>query len=247
MQHRDLQPGTDCPGCLKLIRILDGYSGRLRMYRCQQCNWTNRPKQKQQQQIGQSTMKLRLQVNRKAGAPGYGSDGASAELELELDPETSLEAIVSTIAPAWYKALEQTVGAQIDKMQAAHPALAAPQNPRSAIPDRQSPPPAAPPLDRPIPPQWDPRNRQPQPDSPATRHSPLATVQDYRDQPPRTGKQLLGWAYGHRQAAPLKQLAREIDRGPINTWSEDLVAWAYQELTRPQPAGQWGGSPAGQN
>ena len=102
-------------------------------------------------------MKLRLSVSRKAGAPSYGSDGAAAEVEVEI-PDTA--AAIAANAPSWFLALEQAVGAELARMQAAHP-QAAPQSPtRSA--EREDRRPAEPPAAQPRSERrWDPDDLPP--------------------------------------------------------------------------------------
>jgi hypothetical protein len=215
-------------------------------------------------------VKLRLSVHRKAGAPGYGSDGASAEIELDIDDDATATQIATTIAPAWYLCLDRAVGDELTKLQAAHPQQ--PDRPQSLaegrpLPAQQQPArqPAREP--EPAPRRWNPDDvperpaqRRPEPgwdddaqppERPAQNGTAArngqrqggGTGQGQRDDPPRTGKQLLGWAYGHGQDDRLKALAKSWDLGRITEWSDDNVTAAYRELSRQSTAaGSWGGN-----
>ncbi len=65
-----------------------------------------------------------------------------------------------------------------------------------------------------------------------------------RDDLPRSGKQLLGWANSHGQYETLLALAKAWKiQGRIVDWSQNDVDAAHRELTQPaQLAGNWGGN-----
>lgn len=184
-------------------------------------------------------MKLRLSVSRKGGAPNYGSDGASAEIELTLDDELTIQQIAD-LSVTWYRTLEQAVERQLESMQSKHPGpreIEAPAPAQPAAPAIAPYEPRRPAPRRPAPePGWD--------DQPAPLAAPASARNGsapQRDDPPRNGSQLLGWAYNHGQGDRLKSLAKDVkDRGPIKEWDAAMVAWAYGELSRREPAGQWG-------
>jgi len=260
MIHANFDPESHCQGRLKILRQLGGAYRRrvVDVWECQKCSQTNSPhvarrlrlvwrhleesgrldRTAYQQTAGVRQMKLRLSVSRKGGAPNYGSDGASAEIELTLDDELTIQQIAD-LSVTWYRTLEQAVERQLESMQAKHPgpreieappaapqpaaAAVAPYEPRRPAPRRPAPEPG-----------WD--------DQPAPPPAPARNGSGReRDDPPRNGAQLLGWAYNHGQGDRLKALAKDVkDRGPIKEWDPGMVAWAYAELSRPQPAGQWG-------
>jgi len=199
-------------------------------------------------------MKLRLSVSRKAGAPGYGSDGASAEVEIEIEAITEA---LATYAGTWYLALEQAVGAELDRMQSAHsqpqPQPAAPAAPRLAERPPSDPPirgmigyDGTPPPRRRVEPGWDDQPQEPQ----------LRTQNGYggRQQqrtgqrtygPPKTGSELMAAAAKLEppQIEFLKCEAKRIDRGPIRDWPTDLVDWGWDICQRQiKQGGQWGGN-----
>jgi hypothetical protein len=61
-----------------------------------------------------------------------------------------------------------------------------------------------------------------------------------RGDPPRSGKQLLGWANKSGKYGDLMKLAKAWDLGKVVDWSRDDVSAAHRELTRDDPA-PWGG------
>lgn len=255
MLHAQYEPGSDCPGSMILRAQLGGRRRILDVVECDTCGRTNDPYVRRRirdvwwrllrsgrldrltnsDRSTANMKRLKLTVARKTGAPNYGSDGAAAELEIELAADVDVQQLVD-LSTAYYIALERMVDAELAR-QAAGRAAAGPAPGPAAIA-----PPGPPPRDdarRPPPPSSEP----PPPPPPPRNGAPSSR----RDDPPRSGKELLGWAYGHGQGEPLKRLAKECDRGRIVDWGEDLVAWAYGELCRAsdragRPAGQWGGA-----
>ena len=209
-------------------------------------------------------MKLRLSVHRKAGAPGFGSDGASAEVELDIDDDATATQIATTIA--WYICLEKAVGDELGRLQAAHPPPS--DRPQSLAegrpmprPDQQPAPPArqsarapeaAPeprrydpddvpprPAQRRPEPGWD--DQQPEPQAPS--RNGYGGRNGQRSDAPKNGRQLLGWAHGRGINDRLMALAKAWDLGRIIDWDQDSVTAAYRELSRQsQAAGSWAGN-----
>lgn len=277
MLHRVYDPGTACPGDLK-PRYITSSRQPLDVWECDGCGLTNSPYVRRRLRAvwrrllqsgridqfsepvpGVRQMKIKLSVNRKAGAPGYGSDGAAAEVELELldelvdTPEKFVGAMLH-----YYGLIERGVGEQLDKMQAKHPQPE--PRPQSRLEGR----PAAAqqqPAPEPEPRRWNPDDVPPRP----AQRRPEPGWDDQPDEPqrapergyggrngqrngsrsdaPRTGRQLLGWAYNHGMDQRLKALAKAWDLGQIVSWNEDNVTAAYKELTRQSTAaGSWGGN-----
>ncbi len=199
-------------------------------------------------------MKLRLAVSRKGGAPNYGSDGVSAELELDVELENAQQLLDA--AMIHYKTLETAVDRQLAEMQAKHPAPGPAALPRSQDPERhaelrqqaaqqQQPQPAfqQPPRQQPAAePGWDEYDqrdaRDPEEPPPSRNGSSDRPATGYG--PPRNGKQLIAAAHRAGQFELLEKLAKRADRGKIIEWDKALVDWAWDQLARPQPAGRWG-------
>jgi hypothetical protein len=66
-----------------------------------------------------------------------------------------------------------------------------------------------------------------------------------RNDPPKTGPQLAGWAYKQPKAISdrAKKIANDHDLGRLKDLSDDDAQWVYHELTK----GQYGGAPAASN
>ena len=80
-------------------------------------------------------MNLKLAICKKEGATNYGSNGASAEVSIDLDPDFSIE-MVSQVSALWHQALTAAVDSQLARMRTAPPAPQ--QQPESGyIPRRQ--------------------------------------------------------------------------------------------------------------
>lgn len=181
-------------------------------------------------------MKLTITVNRKCGAPNYGSDGAGAELVLEV-PDND-PAALHALGGAWYGHLEKLVDAQVVKMQAAHQDGGA-AHPPAAQPQQQAYVPLPPAMPGPVA-GGAPAGYQAPPIAPAPAPSgPPAGGDGGRNDAPRTGKQLLGWANKVGKYDTLMGLAKSWNRGKVVEWTADDVAHAYQHLC--QPSGSWGG------
>ena len=118
-------------------------------------------------------MNLKLAICKKEGTTNYGSNGASAEVSIELDPDFSIEHI-GHVSALWHQALTAAVDAQLTRMRTAPPAAV--EEPRSDyIPRRQRD------GQRPIDP-----NRLRNDGGPWRGAGP-----------PATGRELLGWARKH--------------------------------------------------
>ena len=182
-------------------------------------------------------MKLRISVQRKNGAPNYGSDGVGAELEIELSDELARDAnAVVQHGAYWDGSLERMVDEQLRRMSTQHNGNnAAPSAPAPAAVGHQvHHQPAAIPAPAPVP-------------APVSGGAPggypppaPAPASNNRNDAPRNGGQLLGWANKAGKYDELMSLAKSWDRGRIKDWSADDVAYAYQHLARPTP-GPWGG------
>lgn len=186
--------------------------------------------------VAQNLMKLRLSVSRKAGAPGYGSDGASAEVEVEIE---GTAAAIAANAPTWFLALEQAVGAELRRIQATHPQPAPqPQPAHRAEPEpRWNGKETRPPARRPEPGYDDDRETPPRESLPNGRDR-----SGWQDNPPQSGRQLLGWAHSHGQNKRLLALAKSWNLGRILDWGQGEIAAAYRELnTQTRTAGSWEG------
>ena len=81
-------------------------------------------------------MNLKLGVSRKEGTPSYGSNGASAEIEIELDPDFSVE-MVSQASALWHQALTAAVDSQLARMRTAPRPEPRPEPEPPFIPRRQ--------------------------------------------------------------------------------------------------------------
>jgi hypothetical protein len=63
-------------------------------------------------------MNLKLAICKKEGTTNYGSNGASAEVSIELDPDFSIE-MVSQASALWHQALTAAVDSQLARMRTA--------------------------------------------------------------------------------------------------------------------------------
>lgn len=252
MTHAEFRPGrSDCPGRIYLAYMLERRRGVRDVHACAECGWTDDPRpaarpaaeraepaepaEPADQLAGARPMKLKLCVHRKVGAPNYGSDGAGAELEIDIDdalaakPQSLVDA-----AAHWYSVLERSVAAELERLQAAHPAPAPAPAPGPAEG------PAAPrsrPMITPEAPAGD-YGRRPRAAGGSGAAAPV------RDDPPRNGRQLLGWAAGHGMSRELTALTKAWGVSwRVADWGPDDVQAAYDELARrAQPRPGWGGS-----
>jgi hypothetical protein len=216
-------------------------------------------------------MKVKLCVNRKAGAPGYGSDGAAAELEIDFEPEEGrgFAQQIADAAAVYYKTLEQAVDAQLQRMQSKHPQPAAAaaeplpvHNGQPYNPDHVRPVSSAPPGRRQPEAGWSQEDedqtdyRDPE-SGPPPRGNGYSGRQEQRNGqgnqggwkggPPRTGGQLWKWACAYGLKRDLEQIAAQhSDRGEVRDWDGEFVAWVLAQLRRqperPAGSGRWGGS-----
>ncbi len=254
MNHRDYEPGCDCPGSLQFRYQTDGRRP-IDVWECDACGLTNCPAVARrlrevwehleqtgriQQIAGETEMKLRLSVNRKAGAPGYGSDGASAEVELDLDPAATPQQIATTIAPMWYLALETTVGNELARMQTAHP-----QPTETPEPAQYRPPPAR---HRPEA-GWDdePRGQDPPPRAREGYGGRQAQRNGQRNGDPRTGPELAGWTKhggaGERFKPEISEWGKAHNLSwQFKQWPDDAVQQAVHDVTVARTTGHWGGN-----
>jgi hypothetical protein len=186
-------------------------------------------------------MRLRYGANLKGGLPNYGSLGSSMEIELTVDDEISPDQVLQ-MSPVWQKVVDHLVEAEQARKAARYLGPHNSPQPQSAA--------AAPRAARPPEPTADdydpePEHREQPPEPPARNRNgngsgPPARGGGQRDDRPRNGKQLLGWASSHGQYEALRKLGKQYsDRGRIVDWSDDMVQWAYNDLSRPVGAG-WG-------
>lgn len=189
-------------------------------------------------------MKLTITVNRKCGAPNYGSDGAGAELVLEVPDDDP--AALQQIGGAWYQHLERLVDGQVAHMQQSHQgggAVASAAQAQAAPPQQHAyVPPLPPAMPGPVA-GGAPAGYQAPPIAPAPAPSgpPAGGDGGQRNDAPRTGKQLLGWANKVNKYDMLMQMAKSWNRGKVVEWTADDVAHAYQHLSRPAPQAWNGG------
>lgn len=261
--HASFEPELGCPGWLKPDRYRQRGRQRTIAWRCSVCRQRflrrgnggglmpslsvdrstqlrliARNRQEQQQTAdtvtdGVTVMRLKLCVHRKAGAPNYGSDGAGAELELELSDDLAdkPESLVQ-VSQIWYAALERAVGLELERMAARRPPAIAAEPVLSpagqSIPQPPQPPPPPP--------------QPPQPTNPPQNGwQRNGNRSGGQGDPPRSGRQLLGWANGHGCHEHLMALAKAWNCGRVVDWSQDNVQAAYNELVRHQSQGRWGG------
>ncbi|WP_206107774.1 hypothetical protein [Paludisphaera rhizosphaerae] len=248
-RHDEVFPGSTCNGALILrhqVRVpREAVQDVFECSRCGRWSFYGRRRraaineQKRRQTESQvKPMKLRISVHRKNGAPNYGSDGVGAELELELSDELARDAnAVVQHGSYWYGSLERMVDDQLRRMSSQHntPAVGVNSNGHHSP---SAPAPAAIPAPAPIA-GGAPAGYQ-QPPAPAPAPRPSAPVGGERNDAPRNGRQLLGWANKVGKYDDLMALAKSWGRGRINDWSADDVAHAYQHLARPTPQ-PWGG------
>lgn len=252
MTHSEFQPGqTACPGTIYLERILQGRRGTRPVHACDTCGWTDLPQRPGRTDdsgqtadhlspTGAKPVKLKLCVHRKAGAPNYGSDGAGAELELDIDDDLAGKpGQLVEVSRVWYGALETAVAQELARLQAQHPAPTPVASAPTIEPDRPGPEPTR---ERR---RWNPDDLPPPPDrngGPPPRRGSGGGGGGGKG-PPRDGRQLIGWANGQGLYDALMSLANSANRGRIVDWDPDMVQWAYTELSRSQMAvGSWGGN-----
>ncbi len=217
-------------------------------------------------------MKIRIGCNLKSGKANYGSYGSSAEIELTLDDEITTEQAIQAMQ-VWQKAADLVVEQEQARKAARYPEPEQrPQSLAEGRPLPQLPPPARQPAREaePDPRRWNPDDvperaaqRRPEPgwdDQPEQRDD-RPPPRDDRPQngyggrngqrqqddrkygPPRSGSQLFAAAGKIGKLEDLKAMAKELDRGKIADWGQDLIDWAWGELNRqPVQRGSWGGN-----
>jgi hypothetical protein len=192
-------------------------------------------------------MKIKLCVHRKAGAANYGSDGAGAEVELELDDELANEpGKLVAFAQIWYGSIERAVDDQLARMAAKHNQPTAAPAPARPV---QSPPEGLEEYGYDRGGGGERRNGSGGGDygePPSRRNGSAPSGGDRqaggppRNDPPKNGKQLIGWANGHGKYDELMRLSKAWNLGRIIDWTPDDVQAAYHELSRAAAVG-WGG------
>ena len=267
MIHSDSSPGPLARAYLRPLKQLNRRRGVYPVWECTGCGLTNDPAIRRQLETvwrhltesgrlrrapnhGDRLMRLRLNVNRKGGAPGYGSDGAMAEVELDLDDECTPIQLL-TQCTTWYHTLERAVDIQLDKMQAKHP------QPGAAV--------KQPPAIQPIPTEAGreehgtyeshesyesspPTPPQPPPPARPSRNGYSSSIgnqqppRNGRDDPPRSARELAGWmkTSGHKDDVVAWGKANGLP-WQVSTWPDDAVLACYHDVTTRATAGQWGG------
>ncbi len=123
MNHRDYEPGCDCPGSLKWLYQTDGRRP-IDVWECDACGLTNCPAvarrlrevwrhltetgriQQTETETGVRTVEFTFGSSLKSGKPGFGSYGTWVEGKITLDDKiTSQEAM--QIVAVWQKEVDQ--------------------------------------------------------------------------------------------------------------------------------------------
>ena len=172
-------------------------------------------------------MRVTIGVNRKEGRPGYGSEGASCELTLDLS-EQSVSANPASLADEIrraYALAEQVVGEQL----ARHQVDVDPRGPRPVIePDRDRQPSQARPPSQPEP------TRQPPAGQYDPRIGPDGAARFKTDGRPKSGRELLGWS---RKQDPsvfkrLCQYGKAVGFPDLmNAWDASQTSEAFYAVT----------------
>lgn len=181
-------------------------------------------------------MKLRLSIHRKNGTANFGSDGAGAELELELPDDESPDGVRACVR-AHYSILEGAVAEELARL-AARPIAPVVQvrdegRRGDARDDRDD--------DR-----RDDRPRGPRPNGrPPGRGG--GSAGGGGDRPPKTGRELIAWAGDRDLKGRVYELGKAWELpGKVLDWHADDVRSVYDELSREasRPAGRNGYSGA---
>jgi hypothetical protein len=258
-KHSQVDPGADCPGSVSIrAQKSDGHGGVRDEWTCDRCGgnnygaWRNGRIFKQTaERMGSEieSMKLKLCVHRKAGAPDYGSDGAGAEVELELDDDLANEpGKLVAFAQIWYGSIERAVDDQLARMAAKHSRPAAAIASPAPAPRSSSPPEGLEEYGYDQGGGGERRNGSSNGygEPPSRRNGSAPAGGDRqaggppRNDPPKNGKQLIGWANGHGKYDDLMRLSKAWNLGRIIDWTPDDVQAAFHELSRPAAVG-WGG------
>jgi hypothetical protein len=139
-------------------------------------------------------MNLKLAICKKEGTTNYGSNGASAEVSIDLDPDFSIE-MVSQASALWHQALTAAVDSQLARMRTAPQPQPQPEPDSGYVPRRQ-------------------RNDQngqpaPRPERPIDPNRLRNDGGPWRGAgPPATGRELLGWARKHGQDKAVFELGK---------------------------------------
>ncbi|HKM56130.1 MAG TPA: hypothetical protein VJY33_22170 [Isosphaeraceae bacterium] len=165
-------------------------------------------------------MNLKLAICKKEGTTNYGSNGASAEVSIDLDPDFSIEHI-GHVSALWHQALTAAVDSQLARMRTVPTAPQQQPEPDSGyIPRRQR------------------DGQQQQPVRPERPIDPNRLRNDggpWRGAgPPATGRELLGWARKHGRDKEVFDLGKAWNLpGRCLDWSADDVADVYATLNIP--------------
>jgi hypothetical protein len=163
-------------------------------------------------------MKLTLSISRKAGTASYGSNGAGASVELDIDPETTPQA-AGQYSLVWLAELRNIVDRELAAQQAEHrPAAACPE----AEPDSG----------------YVPRRQREE-----ARQNGNGQGGGNGYGPPQSGSQLLAWARREQRERDLFHFgeAHGFD-GFVKGWTGDQIEEAYSALT-----GGWSNRAAAQH
>lgn len=165
-------------------------------------------------------MNLKLAICKKEGTTNYGSNGASAEVSIDLDPDFSIE-MIGQVSALWHQALTAAVDNQLARMRTVPSAPQQQPEPDSGyIPRRQR----------------DGQQQQPvRPERPVDPNRLRNDGGPWRGAgPPATGRELLGWARKHGRDKEVFDLGKAWGfPGRVIDWSADDVADVYATLNIP--------------
>jgi hypothetical protein len=159
-------------------------------------------------------VKVKMSIARKEGRPDYGSDCVGLEIELDV-PDTVFSdfALLQVHVLEGYDHIERFVAERLEKLRPEAPARA--ESP-PARPARQEPPAA--------------------PERPTAHRNDGGVYQGRPSGPPRSGKELLGWARRHGRDAELISLGRAWRLPPrVLDWEPQDVADVHATMTATDP------------
>ena len=158
-------------------------------------------------------MNIKLAICKKEGTTNYGSNGASAEVSIELDPDFSIEHI-GHVSALWHQALTAAVDSQLARMRTLPTAPQQQPEPDSG---------------------YIPRRPAPRPERPVDPNRLRNDGQPWRGAgPPQSGRELLGWARKHGRDKEVFDLGKAWGfPGRVIDWSADDVADVYATLNIP--------------
>jgi hypothetical protein len=166
-------------------------------------------------------MNLKLAICKKEGTTNYGSNGASAEVSIDLDPDFSIE-MIGQVSALWHQALTAAVDSQLARMRTVLPSAPQqqPEPDSGYVPRRQR------------------DGQQQQPVRPERPIDPNRLRNDggpWRGAgPPQSGRELLGWARKHGRDKEVFNLGAAWGLpGRCLDWSADDVADVYATLNVP--------------